>query len=66
MDYGFFELKQKIAMSVKLKKNVFSLKSKILSIRWYPYNRSCINTNGRKVKLHQMPPLMVRKAEWRR
>ncbi len=35
-------------------------------IRWYPSSRSCTNNPQRKVKHRQMPPLMVRKADWRR
>jgi hypothetical protein len=53
-------------MLLKLKKNTVNLKSAIFSIRWYPNSRSCANTPNRKPKLQQMPPLMVRKAEWRR
>ena len=47
------------------KKNKLVLKPKVLELRWYPSNRSCFNKIGPKVKPQQMPPLMVRKAEWR-
>ncbi|MBN2211041.1 MAG: hypothetical protein JW709_06555 [Sedimentisphaerales bacterium] len=35
-------------------------------IRIYPSQRSCIRTNMNHVKPEQLPPLMVRKAAWRR
>ena len=52
------------AMFGKFKKNIVPLKTKIFNIQWYPNSRSC--ANRRKTKPQQMPPLMVRKAEWRR
>ncbi|MHC4570762.1 MAG: hypothetical protein ACYS0C_01620 [Planctomycetota bacterium] len=50
----------------RLRKNKLPLNIKLFDIRWYPSNKSCVNTGGQKLKPHQMPPLMVRKAEWRR
>ncbi|NQT00786.1 MAG: hypothetical protein HQ580_02055 [Planctomycetes bacterium] len=50
----------------KLKKIRLPLKPKLFTIRWYPSSRSCVKAGSRKVKPQQMPPLMVRKAEWRR
>lgn len=35
-------------------------------IRIYPSQRSCVKSNMSQVKPEQMPPLMVRKAAWRR
>lgn len=35
-------------------------------IRVYPCQHSCIKPNMSQVKPEQMPPLMVRKAAWRR
>lgn len=35
-------------------------------IRFYPCRQSCIKSNMSQVKPEQMPPLMVRKAAWRR
>ncbi len=32
---------------------------------WYPNTNSCVMSKGRKLKPSQMPPFMVRKAEWR-
>ncbi|MFZ9023592.1 MAG: hypothetical protein ACO21J_04150 [Anaerohalosphaeraceae bacterium] len=32
----------------------------------YPSHRSCVKHNMGQVKPEQMPPLMVRKAAWRR
>jgi hypothetical protein len=50
----------------KLRKNRLPLNIEPFNIRWYPSSRSCIKPGSRKIKPHQMPPLMVRKAEWRR
>lgn len=35
-------------------------------IRVYPCPRSCVKSNMSRVKPEHMPPLMVRKAAWRR
>jgi hypothetical protein len=53
-------------MFTKFKKISLSLKPKLFFIRWYPSSRSCVRPNNRRIKPQQMPPLMVRKAEWRR
>jgi hypothetical protein len=53
-------------MFAMLKKIRLSLKPRLFFIRWYPSSRSCVRPGSRKVKAQQMPPLMVRKAEWRR
>lgn len=37
-----------------------------IDIRVYPSQRSCIRLNMSHVKPEQLPPLMVRKAAWRR
>ena len=50
----------------KLRKHRVSLKPKLFTIHWYPSARSCMNPGNRKISPQQMPPLMVRKAEWRR
>ncbi|MHC4075910.1 MAG: hypothetical protein ACYSRZ_05800 [Planctomycetota bacterium] len=47
-------------------RNKIPLKVKIFEITWYPSSRSCINPGQQKAKPQHMPPLMVRKAEWRR
>lgn len=36
------------------------------TIRIFPSARSCVKSNMKHVKPEQMPPLMVRKAAWRR
>ncbi|MHC4333613.1 MAG: hypothetical protein ACYSUP_09920 [Planctomycetota bacterium] len=38
----------------------------IFEVRWYPSTRSCSARANRRAGPHQVPPLMVRKAEWRR
>lgn len=45
---------------------LLSKKAQIYQIQWYPNIIGCVCTGRRKVKPRQMPPLMVRKAEWRR
>ena len=35
-------------------------------VKIYPNGRSCVKPNMNHVKPEQMPPLMVRKAGWRR
>ena len=53
-------------MLTKLKKKVIPFKTPHFEILWYPNNNGCVNTGRRKSKPQHMPPLMVRKAEWRR
>lgn len=53
-------------MFTKLNKNKLQLKPNLYVVDWYPSNRSCLHKGSRKFKTQQMPPLMVRKAEWRR
>ncbi|MFA5553143.1 MAG: hypothetical protein WCZ89_07300 [Phycisphaerae bacterium] len=53
-------------MSGKESKTLQSKKPQIYQIQWYPSAIGCMSTGKRKVKPKQMPPLMVRKAEWRR
>lgn len=36
------------------------------TIRVFPSGRSCVKNNMQHVRPEQMPPLMVRKAAWRR
>ncbi|MGH2270563.1 hypothetical protein ACQ9LF_02065 [Anaerohalosphaeraceae bacterium U12dextr] len=36
------------------------------TVHLYPNTRSCVRKDMSKVQPHQMPPLMVRKAAWRR
>jgi hypothetical protein len=36
------------------------------NIKWYPSSSSCVRRNMSDVSPQQMPPLMVRKAAWRR
>jgi len=53
-------------MFTRLKKEGFLLKTKLFTIRWYPSNRCCLSTNNHRRPPQLMPPLMVRKPEWRR
>jgi len=49
-----------------LREGGLPLNIKLFNIRWYPSNRSCVNKANQSAKPQQMPPLMVRKPEWRR
>jgi hypothetical protein len=42
------------------------IEPELFTIGWYPSNRSCANIQGKRLKPQHMPPLMVRKPEWRR
>jgi len=53
-------------MFARLKKNKVLLKPALFTITWYPSDKSCVSHGCKKVSPRQMPPLMVRKAEWRR
>jgi hypothetical protein len=57
---------KRLAMFGKLKKDKLPLKIELFTIRWYSSNRSCAKTSHQRLNSRQMPPLMVRKAEWRR
>lgn len=52
----------------KRKKHTLPFKPGIFDIRWYPSGRNyiCEDRQQALCKPDQMPPLMVRKAEWRR
>ncbi|HPD47114.1 MAG TPA: hypothetical protein P5279_10800 [Anaerohalosphaeraceae bacterium] len=51
---------------LKRKRFRHTWKIKEYAIDVYPSNRSCIKSNMNHVRPQQMPPLMVRKAAWRR
>ena len=38
----------------------------IYNVRWYPSNKSCVKISDHRRSPQNTPPLMVRKAEWRR
>jgi hypothetical protein len=50
----------------KNKKNEHSWKIRDFRIKWFPSSRSCVKQDMSHVRPQQMPPLMVRKAAWRR
>jgi hypothetical protein len=50
----------------KLRKDKPLLKTKLFTLRWYPSGRSCICLGNCHRPPQHMPPLMVRKPEWRR
>ncbi len=61
-----WDSQKRLAMFGKLKKDKLPLKIELFTVRWYSSNRSCANAGRKRLTPRQMPPLMVRKAEWRR
>jgi hypothetical protein len=53
-------------MFTRPKKDGFLLKTKLFILRWYPSSRCSISIGNRRRPPQLMPPLMVRKPEWRR
>jgi len=51
---------------LKKRSLTWNWKTKDVEISLYPSNRSCVKQDMSNVRPHQMPPLMVRKAMWRR
>jgi hypothetical protein len=49
-----------------LKKDDLPPQREVLTLEWYPSERSCRVHAGKTNRLKRVPPLMVRKAEWRR
>ncbi|MHC4636304.1 MAG: hypothetical protein ACYTBP_03595 [Planctomycetota bacterium] len=50
----------------KTKKNRHFHDIEIYEVKWFPNAKSCISSTSRRVKPNLLPPLMVRKADWRR
>jgi hypothetical protein len=55
-----------MVMLAKFREKKLPFRIEMLNVRWYPSSRSCVRPSGQKLQPQQMPPLMVRKAEWRR
>ena len=36
------------------------------TVEWYPSDRFCLDSKTQRIRPKKVPPLMVRKAEWRR
>jgi hypothetical protein len=53
-------------MFKKIQKQAAEWTIKLFNVRWYPSSRSCVKMSNRIVRPQMMPPLMVRKAAWRR
>jgi len=53
-------------MKNKVKKSAIKFNVNILEITWYPNPSSCVSINTKRSRPNQMPPLMVRKPQWRR
>ena len=49
-----------------LKKDNPPFRRDVLTLDWYPSERSCHASGNKPTRLKRVPPLMVRKAEWRR
>jgi hypothetical protein len=50
----------------KEKKHKLFTELQIVRIQWYPGSRNSANGKNKKIGTENLPPLMVRKAEWRR
>jgi len=59
-------LSEQSIMFGKIKKNRLPFKPALYTMRWYPSNISCVNSKNTPKRPKQIPPLMVRKPEWRR
>jgi hypothetical protein len=56
-----------MTFKLKKKKNRCSdWEVRVHDVKWYPSDHSCVRQNMNIVRPQQMPPLMVRKAAWRR
>jgi len=53
-------------MPGRSRRNRIFAKPEVFDIRWYPSSKVCTNSDRREAQFKYMPPLMVRKAEWRR
>jgi hypothetical protein len=53
-------------MFTRRKKDGFLLRTKLFILRWYPSSRCSISIGTHRRPPQLMPPLMVRKPEWRR
>ncbi len=43
-----------------------NFKIETYAVEWYPSDRFCLDSKTHEVRPKKVPPLMVRKAEWRR
>jgi len=50
----------------KIRKSRHEWKVELSDVKLYPSNRSCVKKDMNNVHPQQLPPLMVRKAAWRR
>ncbi len=65
--FNNFSLKYRVAYMMKFllnKKRTWKIEGR--RIKWYPSSKSCVQHDMSNVRPHQLPPLMVRKAAWRR
>lgn len=46
--------------------NCGQLTVELLTVKWYPSSRNFAKSNLHNAVPHEMPPLMVKKAAWRR
>jgi len=56
-----------VSMLKKIWKKIDIWEIKPFVLKWYPSTRGCVKSDiNSSTPLQQMPPLMVRKAAWRR
>ncbi|MDO8303076.1 MAG: hypothetical protein Q7T18_07535, partial [Sedimentisphaerales bacterium] len=63
---GVINVLKAVQMFGKFRKNKYLWPISLITIKWYPSTRSCVKMSRRPLRHDLMPPLMVRKAAWRR
>jgi hypothetical protein len=53
-------------MADKNNDKLFCASLKIYELKWYPNGTTCLSSGQHTIKPAHVPPLMVRKAQWRR
>jgi len=61
-----FSLIAGVIMLNRARRRAIPIKPEIYVLSWYPSSRSCASPASGRPKSRQLPPLMVRKPEWRR
>ena len=64
--YEMIDVFEMVQMFGKFRKNKYLWPISLITIKWYPSTRSCVKMSRRPLRQDLMPPLMVRKAAWRR
>jgi hypothetical protein len=60
------QVSKDLTMFSTAKTGKLAIKPQLIAIRWYPSSRCFGSAKRHKSRPNLMPPLMVRKPEWRR